>query len=339
MQSNNHVTFKKGEKKREELSLPHMYYVVADNWIDTLSEKTFCLWLKFITICDRSDSDRENDKIPDSIAGVAERFGMSKNTFMKHIKTLWNYGLIDLEEYAKSKNEGQKPINIIVYEAPQNRTELMIKPLEKVRDYAKDYNSAAKKFAARKKKKASGEQAKKPAVKRVSTPVQKTERAPVQKIERAPVQKIEPNNVSNIYSNVSNIYNNYLSIIEQNFDDQTAALLIQNIDRLTDTILNDLQTIYKAFNHDMQRFTLKLAAALASVKDNNKLAAYLKTALINPDKPGQAAAGAAARVETVPEWLKGQQQAQEAEELTPEDLAAIEEMKARLQEKYKPQAL
>jgi DnaD/phage-associated family protein len=72
---------------------------------------------------------------------------MSKSTLYRTIiRPLWEYYLIDLEEYEESKRKTQKPMNIIVYESPMNKHETEIKPLEKLRDWEKDYGSPAQLF-------------------------------------------------------------------------------------------------------------------------------------------------------------------------------------------------
>src|SRR5699024_5657142 len=60
---------------------------------------------------------------------------------------LWNFGLIDIVEYKDSFNKGQKPMNIVVYEYPQNDVTKKYEPLEQIRDYDKDYHSNARTFA------------------------------------------------------------------------------------------------------------------------------------------------------------------------------------------------
>ncbi|WP_324658913.1 hypothetical protein [Bacillus cereus] len=60
---------------------------------------------------------------------------MSKSTYLRLIKPLYEYGLVDLIEYEDSKNKGSKPINIIVHRYPQNSYPLSVMPLEKCRDW------------------------------------------------------------------------------------------------------------------------------------------------------------------------------------------------------------
>lgn len=141
------ITFQKGKKKREELFLPALRFVVATDWIDKIGPKAFAAWLKFHTWVDRRDTNREHDKIPYTLEDVAEKLGMSKSTLYRTIiRPLWEHYLIDLIEYEESNRKTQKPMNIIVYESPMNSHETEVKPLEKLRDWDKDYASASQLF-------------------------------------------------------------------------------------------------------------------------------------------------------------------------------------------------
>ncbi|MEC0434411.1 hypothetical protein P8832_09585 [Bacillus subtilis] len=143
-------TFQKAKKNRNEHNLPILYYVVADDWIDKLGSDAFTAWLKFYSWCDRSAEriDPNNDVIPSSLSKVMKRLGVGKKKFYNQvIRPLWNYGLIDLVEYEHSNQSGTKPINIIVYEYPQNKTQKKYEPLEQIRDYDKDYNTDSRGFA------------------------------------------------------------------------------------------------------------------------------------------------------------------------------------------------
>lgn len=152
-----------GTKKREDLFLPILYFPTVDpflngkdgkakSWVEELGPKTFIAWLQLHTLVDRSkeaDMKYGNEfTIPNSIEGLAKVLGVSKSTFYRNvIKPLWNYGLIDLEEWRDQKKIGTKAMNIIVYPYPQNNKDLENKPLIKVRDYDTEYNSEAKSYA------------------------------------------------------------------------------------------------------------------------------------------------------------------------------------------------
>lgn len=137
---------KQGKKKRNELELPTMHFIVADDWLDKLGP-SFNVWLKLHTFVDRTDGQREYDRVPMSLENLYEkRLKMSKSKFYRIIKPLWEYGLIDIIEYEKSARESQKPKNIIVYEYPLHIVERKYMPLEKLRDWSKDYDSTSKDF-------------------------------------------------------------------------------------------------------------------------------------------------------------------------------------------------
>jgi hypothetical protein len=134
---------REGSKPREHLNLPIMSYAVADYWIDQLPETSFKWWMKFHTFVNRRDAKRDGE-IPRSLESVIKKLGTSKKTFYKYIKPLWEFGLIEIIEYEESERNSQKPKNIIVYEYPLNRIERKFKPLEKLRDWDKDYHSISK---------------------------------------------------------------------------------------------------------------------------------------------------------------------------------------------------
>jgi hypothetical protein len=137
-------TFDAGKKKRNELRLPTLRFVVADNWIDTLGMDAFRAWLKFHTWVDRTDSNREEDKIPYTIESVCKHLGIGKKKFYEKVmRPLWNHGLIDTVEYKEYKQKGKKPVNIVVYESPFNKHETEVLDLEKVRDYDTEYDSVS----------------------------------------------------------------------------------------------------------------------------------------------------------------------------------------------------
>ncbi|MCY8814908.1 hypothetical protein P8917_10060 [Bacillus atrophaeus] len=151
-------TVSEGKRKREELTLPILYFSAADalpgaeSWIETLGPKAFCAWLQLHTLVDRTDEAQSEygnkQTVPRSIENLAKDiFKIGKPTFYRTIiKPLWNYGLIDIVEWKAHKKIGQKAMNIIVYHYPQNNKALETQPLKKVRDYEKDYQSNGKIF-------------------------------------------------------------------------------------------------------------------------------------------------------------------------------------------------
>src|SRR5699024_5890630 len=143
-------------------------------------------------------NDKENDVIPTSFKKVMERLNVGRKKFYNSIiRPLWNYGLIDIMEYNKSNSDGQKPMNIIVYEYPQNDITKKYEPLEQIRNYDTDYSSASRTFAQKGGRKKSN----------ISSGGFHTETGGVSHGNRGGFTQ-KPNNVSNNYNNVSNNYNN-----------------------------------------------------------------------------------------------------------------------------------
>lgn len=322
------VNFKKGSKKREELQLPILHFVAADDWIDKLGTTAFVAWLKFYSWCDRSDArlDKDNDVIPTSFEKLYKRLGIGKGTFyQKVLRPLWNYGLIDIEEYKNSEIKGQKPMNIIVYEYPQNDRERLFTPLEKIRDYDKDYSSDARTFAKRK--------------------TQKTDRTiPVQgavpDLNRGPYQSgtgdcTNPvhNNVSNSINNVSNDINNVsnvcvtpeeqriLDLIDSRKDLHTHK---EEIIRILNAKKND-----ETFKHDVFEKTLEIIDV--DVKGIN----YLTTALSNNLRKGYVADyNGPKKVGVLPHWFN---KSQEQKKRTAEEQAEFEKRQAAVKKRLKKQ--
>ncbi|MFN0224050.1 hypothetical protein [Paenibacillus sp. KR2-11] len=149
----NEVNFQAHTTQRNELELPRLHFIVMDNWLDVIGEQALIAWLRFYSWCDRSIGSSEVNKweqakIRTSLNKLIKKLGVGKGTFYnKILKPLWDVGLIDIEEYEASLNLGQKPMNIIVYKYPNNNINLQFKPLEKVRNYDKDYCSRARTFA------------------------------------------------------------------------------------------------------------------------------------------------------------------------------------------------
>lgn len=203
--------FEKGKKARNELKLPTLHYVVADDWIEKLGHEAFVAWLKFHTWVDRTDKNREYDKIPRSLEETWELLGMSKSKFYRAVvRPLWNYGLIDIIEYEESKRKTQKPKNIIVYESPFNKHETEVKPLEKVRDYEKDYSSTSQVFGRKGGRPINDDSDgfKNETVENDSSNGFKNETVYGFKNETVTVSKMKPNNYTNISNNETNTLNN-----------------------------------------------------------------------------------------------------------------------------------
>lgn len=188
MQNNSFI--QKGKKSRNELFLPSLRYVVVDDWVSKIGNEAFVSWLKLHSWVDRRDEEREHDRIPYTLEDTAKKLGMSKSKLYRTvIIPLWEHWLIDLVEYEASNRKSQKPKNIIVYESPQNKHETEIKPLEKLRDWKKDYGSPSQFFGRR------GGRPK--STNRTDVHRFKNETVDGFKNETVTVSKMKPNNVSN----------------------------------------------------------------------------------------------------------------------------------------------
>jgi len=274
------ATVSEGKRARHELNLPILYFPVADaftvSWIDTLGEKSFCAWLKLHTLVNRTDeaySEYGNRQtIPRSIEDLAALFKVSKPTFYKLIKPLWNYGLIDIVEWKNHAKIGQKAMNIIVYQYPQNNKHLETKPLEKVRDYETDYQSNGKIFG-----KMGGEVKRKNAAKNnrlESLTVQginfkyintdlanrlKTLTVTVNKFKRLTVKKSEPINISNTQVNNSNTHINNSKNTFNRLDDEEEEL------NINPKFLSVLQTDEKY--KELARYLINLELEWSTVEE------------------------------------------------------------------------
>lgn len=258
--SKNNSPVGKGKKKREELSLPHLTYVVCDDWIEKLGYETFCLWLKLHTWVDRNDEEREYDRIPRSFENIYKKtLGISKSKFYRLIKPLWEFGLIDIVEYVESERNSTKPKNIIVYEYPFHEIVRKYQALEKLRDWDQDYDSVSKELGKTggRPRKAEAVVPEKKGFKLVKSykkyrfkiktvegfnfeTVEGFKNKTVEgfKNETVTVSKLKPNNVSNISINVSNPFNNEsnsfinLSINKSSLNNILKDTLLDRIDRL-----------------------------------------------------------------------------------------------------------
>ena len=219
------VSFKEAKRSRGELELPSLHFVVVDNWIDVIGERALMAWLRMYSWCDRSDTvlnanniscDVWNQaSIPTSLNSIIKRLGVGRSTFYnKILKPLWNVGLIDVEDFKDSKAKGVKPINIIVYKYPQNDFSLAVKPLEKVRDYDKEYSSTSKTFAKRGGRPRNDERASSVGIKEVGEGVVSKEYGGWFRNSTGDGSKIEPINSPNSINNNLNGINKNLDTID-----------------------------------------------------------------------------------------------------------------------------
>jgi hypothetical protein len=127
------TTIEIAPKPRFERRLPQPYYVVVDDWLEKLGEKSYLLWFKLLTKVDRTDGDKMTVKYTQN--KLAKSLGMSKPTLVKLLKPLYEYGFIVYKEWQAPN--GNIAENIVVFEAPNNVEGNLSRPLEKVRDWEK----------------------------------------------------------------------------------------------------------------------------------------------------------------------------------------------------------
>lgn len=131
-------------RTKNELFYQRAYFAEAE-WIDTLGEATYCFWKKLITRVDRSRDAQakygNRNTVPFSLTRLAELMGMTVNTLKKHARILWNAGLVDFVEWAAAYKMGKKPLNIVVYNYPQNNTANATKSLQLIRNYDEQYDA------------------------------------------------------------------------------------------------------------------------------------------------------------------------------------------------------
>ena len=297
MSENRQAPFIKGKKKREALRLPQLHFIAADDWMHKLGYEGFGAWLQFHTWVDRKDANRAYDKIPMSLEASWEKLGISKSKFYRLIAPMWEYGLIDIIEYEESKRIGQKPKNIVVYEYPFHEEERMFKPLEKLRDWKKDYVSKSKEVGQLggrpKKSSLKKKDDQQPEKKReISVTVHRFKNKTVKKpaiihrfkietvngfkIKTVTVSKLKRNNVSNNSINDQITPNNVknLSIIESidklDIPTRIKGALKDKIDRLIlhKIDLSDIELLFKLHQKDLAH--LEFESILLNVLDAKK---------------------------------------------------------------------
>jgi hypothetical protein len=355
----------KGKKKREELSLPHLTYIVCDDWIEKLGYETFCLWLKFHTWVDRNDEDREYDRVPRSFENIYKKtLEISKSKFYRLIKPLWEFGLIDIVEYEESERKTTKPKNIIVYEYPFHEIVRKYQGLEKLRDWDQDYESVSKELGKTggRPRKVDAVEPKKKELKLVKSnkkyrfknkTVEGFKNKTVEgfKNKTVTVSNSKPNNVSNISNNVSNSFNNEsnnfinLSINNSSLNDVVKDTLLDRIDRLTQYKIN-VSDIEKHFNavketYWVSEYDYVLACLLDQMSERPKtfgavMNNWLKrnrTEFNNiPDK--QKRNGKPIRTELLPDWFDKEEIKQDSPETKNFEELTLSELK-RQQERLK----
>lgn len=358
------MNFISGNKKREELQLPILYYVAADNWIDTLGEKTFSYWLKFVTFCNRQNlQPGEAAAVPQGMKSLAKRLGISYPTLQKVIKTLWNYGFIDLKEYDSGREtDSQKPVNIIVYNYPQNDITLATKELIKVRNYDTDYHSNAKHFGIQGSVKREAEKKEKTEKKGVEKK-EKVEKKGAEKKEKeaekndktAPLKDSTPGKINltgggkeNLTPPVknflpNNVLNNLINVSKKLINDDDKEKVSLSPSQLELDILN-IRKEYPGiketvFNRVLNKCLDNLKAGKVQQTFNN----YLRTALDNKqdelerkrksyiEQKEKKKNRKFSREEVIPDWLGKEY---ETPNHTPEETAELDRKRAELLKQY-----
>jgi len=137
----------KPNKPRRELSLPALTFHHADHWMKVLGFEVFSAWLMIYTWCDRQQYPEDNVSHHKDIKEVAAAFKCSVNTAQKIIKTLYEYGLLDIIQ-VKNNYGGLKNI-YYWYEIPVY-ADSMYSELKKTRSW-EDRNWHGQKLAELKK--------------------------------------------------------------------------------------------------------------------------------------------------------------------------------------------
>jgi DNA-binding Lrp family transcriptional regulator len=137
-------TIQKAKKPRHQLRLPQPYFIVVDDWLEKLGERSYLLWFKLLAKVDRTDETKDTVKYTQQ--KLAKSLGISKPTLINQLKSLYEYGFIEYKEYVfENGNVGE---NIVVFEAPMNDDENLLRPLKKVREWE---NRTNEKFSFTKK--------------------------------------------------------------------------------------------------------------------------------------------------------------------------------------------
>lgn len=131
MTNNDTTTISRSKTNRNELPLPTAHFVVVDDWVKKLGEKTFFVWWKLYARVDRTQDQK--DVVRYSQAKLAKALDMTKPTLLTHTKKLYEYGLVDYQQYQVDATHTAE--NIIVHKYPQNNYALAVQPLEKCRNW------------------------------------------------------------------------------------------------------------------------------------------------------------------------------------------------------------
>jgi hypothetical protein len=326
------VRFISGKKKtRGELRLPQLHFVVLDDWQHKIGKEAIWAWLQFYSWADRSQSDREADVIPNSMNKIQKKLGIGKDTFYnKIIRPLWNFGFIDLQEIETNGKTGHNPVNIIVYEYPQNDPDRITKPLEQVRDYDQDYQTETRKSAQK------GGRPKKrqePSSDRELPQSSSGTELPLVPTENYPSSDTEPNNVLN-QSNVLKDSN----VKKIDIDSEAVRNAIVKDKKLLDR-MTDLHQVYLLVKEDpFYSDALFVRTAKKSVKailTHTTFEDYFLTSMLNNMKQEKQKIESQTPKDNksdLPEWIARKEAPATKEELTEEQKAAAADLLRQLGE-------
>ncbi|MDA1636511.1 replication protein [Bacillus cereus] len=335
-----------GKVSKEELRLPQHHFVAAMDWIDKLGESAYCDYLKLYTMADRSNKQREYDKVPRALASIWDELGRKEKYFrQKVLIPLWEYGLIDLIEYQGERKQktGHKPMNIIIYRYPCNDFNRMVKPLEKVRDWKTDYKSAAKFYAIK------GGRPKKDVKDSVEKPLSKDS---TEKPLKDSVQN--PNNNTKAITNVLNYFSKYVSIdpspleffklailekptryVEKELESLTAIhgkdILNESIKRLADKDTTNYIATIKGIIRQWEKQGMQCFDDIEKVETE-----YINSRKsVTPVKQNRIAPKKSARTELLPEWVKNKDDEDTSQKKSEDELAEERKRLEEVLKKYK----
>lgn len=214
-------------RQRSELTLPPITFHHIDSWRKTLGKSVFDAWMVLYTLADRHTYPDNHVIHNYNYEKIAERFQCKRDKAVELIKTLYEYGLLEICEN-KNKFGGVK--NVYVWCDVPFYSKTQFCQLEKKRRW-EDRNSegqeiALKQVLAKKRRLeeslseksideaslsiiSTGSLSEKPTG-LIDQPIGKTDREPIDKIDRQPVGKTDYiNNTNN--NNTNNNKSNHLS--------------------------------------------------------------------------------------------------------------------------------
>lgn len=97
-------------RRRAELTIPFMItYHHLDTWLPALGRDVFTFWLQLFTFANRKDYQPRSNIVEYSYNTMAEKVGVSKGKLTNMLKTLYEYGLLEITE-VKNKFGGIKQV-------------------------------------------------------------------------------------------------------------------------------------------------------------------------------------------------------------------------------------